>query len=552
MNFRSALRHESVGFFMISKDLIGSLWVLLFFTAIQPAFDEPNQMVYGETTRLDTFDPYTVHEAAGVRLSDLLFDSLVDIGPGGDYKAALAKSWKVEEAGLSVVFELQENVFWHPALGEVPTSRPHPLCPEDIMVTIRLLHSPQSEIPNRERFNVVRSAERIDDTHVRVRLSRAMMDPLRALTFKILPAHVVGASTSLRRDSEFARFPIGTGPFQFTKANAQGEVLLLSNPKYYARKPKLDRIVMKAYADQAVMAQSLMFNSLDLITYVSPRDLGEIISDQRLSVVPYDALSFSFFAMNTDRGVLKDKRVRQAIALSINRQEMLDAFFQGKGRLISGPFPPTSWAYNLDVKPVIYDVDRAKALLTAAGLIDKDQDGLLEAPSGNPIKLSFAVPMAGESETIKRMVLAFQSYLEASGIRVELQFMDWLVWKKKVLEEHDYDVTIASWSFDDASNISSLFHSSSAKPWGNNFVMHRSQEVDSLLSEADATLDFDKRRAIYHKLHAMIADETPYVFLWTLMHHAAHTSRLTGVRVEPFTFFKYITSWRMEPGRGAI
>lgn len=513
---------------------------------------EPGQMVYGETTRLDTFDPYTVHEGAGMRIADLLFDSLVDVGPGGDYKPALAKSWKIEEAGLSVLLELQDHVLWNPAPGEAPTSRPHPLSPEDVMVTIRLLRASQSEIPNRERFDVLRSAERVDDTHVRVRLGRATADPLRFLTFKILPAHLVGASPTLRRDSDFAKFPVGTGPFQFVKSNAQGEVLFQANPHYFAGKPKLERIVMKAYADQAVMAQSLMFNSLDLMTYVSPRDLGEILGDQRLSVVPYDALSFSFFAMNTEKGVLKDKKVRQAIALSLNRQEMLEAFFQGKGRLISGPFPPTSWAYNLDVRPVAFDLVRAKALLAAAGLADKDQDGFLEAPSGKPVQLVFAVPMAGEGETIKRIALAFQSYLEGAGIKVDLQFMDWLVWKKKVLDEHDYDVTLASWSFDDASNISSLFHSSSAKPWGNNFVQYRNQDVDSLLTEADATSDYDKRRVIYHKLHAMIADETPYVFLWTLMHHAAHSSRLTGVRVEPFTFFKYITSWRMEPGHGAI
>ena len=513
---------------------------------------ELGQMVYGETTRLDTFDPYTVHEGAGIRLSDLLFDALVDIGPGGDYKPALAKKWTIEDGGTSVLLELTDNVFWNPAQGEAPTSRPHPLCPEDIMVTIRLLKAAQSEIPNRERFSVIRSAERIDDKHVRVRLARAMVDPLRVLTFKVLPAHLVGASPALRRDSDFAKFPVGTGPFQFVKANAQGEVLLQANLRYFAGKPKLERIVMKAYADQTVMAQSLMFNSLDLITYVSPRDLGEILGDQRLSVVPYDALSFSFFAMNTDRGILKDKKVRQAIAFAINRQEMLEAFFQGKGRLISGPFPPTSWAYNLDVKPVPFDIDRAKALLSAAGLMDRDQDGSLESPSGKKVNLTFAVPMAGESETIKRIVLAFQSYLEAVGIGVDLKFMDWLVWKKKVLEEHDYDLTIASWSFDDASNISSLFHSSSAKSWGNNFVQFKNLEVDSLLTEADATSDYDKKRAIYQKLHAMIADETPYVFLWTLMHHAAHTNRLSGVRVEPFTFFKYITSWRMEPGRGAI
>lgn len=510
---------------------------------------EAAPMVYGETTRLDTFDPYTIHEAAGLRLADLLFDSLVEVSPGGDYVPMLAKSWVIEGGGTSVVFTLRDNVTWHQAPGDVGAAKP--FTPDDVVTTVRLLQSPQSEVPNRERFAVVKSAEKLDQHRVVLRLTRAMVDPLRALMFKILPTHLTGAAPSLKRDSEFAKNPIGTGPYIFVKANNQGEILLQANPKYFSGKPKIDRVIMKAYSDQSIMAQSLMYNSLDLVTYVSPRDLGEVMGDNKLSVVPYDALSFSFFGMNTDRGILKDKRVRQAISHALNRQEMLDAFFQGKGRLISGPFPPTSWAYNLDVKPLTFDVERAKALLKAAGLTDKNNDGVLETSTGKPVTLTFAVPLAGESETIKRIVLAFQGYLEAVGLKVDLQFMDWLVWKKKVLEEHDYDITIASWSFDDASNITSLFHSSSAKPWGNNFVLYSNPEVDSLLTEADATNDFDKRRAIYHKLHAILAEDAPYTYLWTLKHHAAHNTRLSGVRIEPFAFFKYIVSWQMEPGHGA-
>jgi peptide/nickel transport system substrate-binding protein len=128
--------------------------------------------------------------------------------------------------------------------------------------------------------------------------------------------------------------------------------------------------------------------------------------------------------------------------------------------------------------------------------------------------------------------------------------MDWLAPPPKVLGEQDYDVTIASWSFDDASNITSLFHSSSAKPWGNNFVQYRNPEVDALLTEAEATNDFDKRRAIYHKLHSILADEAPYTYLWTLMHHAAHNARVSSVRVEPFAFFKHIVSWQMKDANG--
>lgn len=502
-------------------------------------------MTYGETTRLDTFDPYTAHEASGQRLADLLFDSLVDLGPSGAYVPALAKNWRIENGGMDVSFTLRDDVHWHAATGTGPL-----LSVDDVVATVRLLTAPQSEIPNRERFGVIKIAEKTGPNSVTLHLSRAMVDPLRVLMFKIMPAHVVGSALALKRDSEFAKHPIGTGPYAFTKATSLGEVMLTANPGYFRGKPAIAQIVMKAYADQNIMAQSLMFNSLDLITYVSPRDLGEIMGDNKLSLVPYDALSFSFFAMNTSRGLLKDKRVRQAISHAINREEMLQAFFQGKGRLISGPFPPTSWAYDLDVKGLGFDVAKAKALLSAAGL--KETNGQLRTASGQPVNLTFAVPLAGESEMIKRVVLACQGYLEAVGIKVELQFMDWLVWKKKVLEEHDYDVTIAAWSFDDASNITSLFHSSSAKPWGNNFVMFRSPEVDSLLTEAEASNDFDKRRAIYHKVHGILADEAPYTYLWTLTHHAAHSNRLSGVRVEPFAFFKYIAAWQLEEAHGKL
>jgi len=495
-------------------------------------------LVYGETGRPDTFDPFTVHEASGQRLSDLIFDSLLTVGPGGEYVGELAKSWKIGAGGTSVVFELRDRVQWHGGKEKFSAT--------DVATTVRLLQAAASDIPNRERFAVIHTVEVLQPLRIKIRLRRAMLDPLRVMMFKVLPDHELGTLAALQRDSKFARAPVGTGPYRFIKANDQGEVMLAANPKYFKGQAKVAEIVMKAYSDQNVMAQSLMFNSLDLVTYVSPRDLGEVVGDKKLSVIPYDALSFTFFAMNTRRGQLRDKRVRQGISLAVNRKEMLEAFFGNKGQLISGPFPPTSWAYNLDVKPLKFDPVQAKALFAAAGLKDGNADGFFDDKNGKPMSLLFAVPLTGESETVKRIVLAFQEYLAQVGFKVDLQFMDWLVWKRRVLGEHDYDVTIASWSFDDASNITSLFHSSSAAAWDNNFAMFKSTEVDALLTEADATSDFDKRRAIYHKLHAILADEAPYTYLWTLTHHAAHNARLSSVKVEPFAFFKHIASWKLK------
>ncbi len=494
-----------------------------------------SNLVYGEAGRLDTFDPFTTHEASGQRLADLIFDGLVSIDSSGRYLPGLATSWKISGSRTSIDFNLRKQVYWHGSKEEFDA--------DDVLTTVRLLKSAESEIPNKERFEVIGSVKKINSHKIRVQLQRALLDPLRVLAFKIIPHHVLTADKSLKRGSAFARHPIGTGPYAFVRASDHGEVLLRANTKYFAKKAKIKQIVLKTFSDQSIMAQSLMFNSLDLITYVSPRDLSEVIGDRKLSVIPYDALSFTFFAMNTGRGILKDTRIRQGISHAVNRSEMLQAFFRGKGQLISGPFPPTSWAYNLNVKGLDYSPEKSRMLFSQAGLKDLDNDGFLETSDAKPVKLVFTVPLAGESEMVKRMVLAFQNYLKQVGLKVELQFMDWLVWKNQVIGKRDYDLTIASWSFDDASNITSLFHSSSAQPWGNNFVNFKNDEVDSLLTEADATNDFEKKRAIYHKVHAILAKEVPYTYLWTLMHHAAHSSKLSSVRIEPFSFFKYVSTW---------
>ncbi|MEY4631812.1 MAG: hypothetical protein RIQ81_1932 [Pseudomonadota bacterium] len=508
-----------------------------------------NRLVYGETGRVETYDPFTAHEATAQRMSDLLFDSLVALGRNGDYVPALASSWEVSKAGTDVIFSLRGNVRWHPTAEKADgKDSGGPFTARDVVATVKFLVNAQNAIPNSERFSAIGGAEELDPMRVKISLRRAVADPLRILMFKVLPASAFAGLKSPQafRDSAFAKNPVGTGPYVFVKANKQGEVLFRANKGYFGGSPRIETVVMKSYADQSVMAQSLMFNALDLVTYVSPRDLGEIMADKRLLLMPYDALSYSFVAMNNARPVLGDRRIRQAIALSVDRKEMLEAFFQGRGRLVTGPFPPTSWAYNLDVKPVQHDISRARQLLQDAGYSDRDGDGVVENGRKEQLSLKMVVPVSGEGETLKKIVLGLQSYMGKAGIHVQLEFLDWIAWKKRVLHDHDYDLTLASWSFDDASNITSLFHSSSAGAWGNNFVQLKNRSIDALLTEADATNDFEKKRAIYHKIHAVLADETPYVFLWTLTHHAAFQESLDGVRIEPYSFFRHVNNWSLQ------
>ena len=108
--------------------------------------------------------------------------------------------------------------------------------------------------------------------------------------------------------------PIGTGKYRFVKLNKTGEILLKRNEQYFGKKPNIEEIIMKFYADKNVMSQSLLYKALDLVTFVSPRDLNEIMGDKSLNIIPYDAQSFSFFAINNKSHFFKNTNVRRAIS----------------------------------------------------------------------------------------------------------------------------------------------------------------------------------------------------------------------------------------------
>jgi peptide/nickel transport system substrate-binding protein len=317
--------------------------------------------------------------------------------------------------------------------------------------------------------------------------------------------------------------------------------VLDANADYFKGAPKIARFVAKPFADQNIMNQALMYGSIDMSVLVNPRNVPEIQGDKRLRLQSYSALSYQFFGFNTRNPLLADKRVRKAFTLAINRSEMLNSFFNNQGTVISGPFAPGSWAYNLDVKPLPFSPAEAEKLLAQAGF-QKGSDGIL-AKDGKRLVLSLKVPIAQESESVKRVVLAFKNYLQRVGVQINVEFLEWQSWKDAIFANHEFDIMFASWVFDDSADISSLFHSGEIGAWRNNFGGYPNPEVDSLLVEAKNTLDHEKRRTIYRKLHEKLADESPYTFLWTLTNYAAYHRKVRAVQIHPYKFFSYADSW---------
>lgn len=495
---------------------------------------------YGEYGRPATLDPVTSNEMISLRLTELIFNGLVGINEKQMIVPELAERWENSPDGRVYTFYLRKDVTWHPREGE----EPKPFTAEDVIFTYKIMMHPRTITPLKVRYEFIRSVEKIDDYTVKFTLKRPILNALAKFSFKVIPQHGPSNPVYLARDDAFVQNPIGTGPYMLKTITAEREIVLAANENYFKGRPHLDKFVAKPFADQNIMTQALMFNAIDMIVLVNPRDIPEIQGDKRFVLKPYNALSYSFFAYNVRNPILADKRVRKAITYAVNRQEMLDSFFNGQGTIISGPFAPGSWAYNLDVHPLPFDPQKASALLEEAGF-SRGSDGFMQK-SGQKLSLSLKVPIEKESEAVKRVVLAFRNYLRNIGADINVEFKEWQSWKEDVFLEHDFDIIFASWVFDDSADISSLFHSGEIGAWKNNFGGYSNPEVDGLINESKLTLDHEKRRTINRKLHSILAEENPYTFLWTLTNYAGYHKKVRRVAIHPYKFFSYADDWFME------
>jgi peptide/nickel transport system substrate-binding protein len=532
------------------KKIVLVLLSLVFMTVTMslPAFAAPKKdgrpnggsLSYGEYGRPATLDPITSNEMISLRLTELIFNGLVGINEKQEIVPELAEKWERSSDGRTYTFTLRKDVTWHSREGE----QPKPFTADDVVFTYKVMMHPRTITPLKVRYEFIDAAEKLDDYTVKFTLKRPILNALAKFSFKIIPKHGPTNSQYLTRDDAFVQNPIGTGPYILDRITAEREIVLVANDHYFKGRPHVDTFVAKPFADQNIMTQALMFNAIDMIVLVNPRDIPEIQGDKRFILQPYNALSYSFFGYNTRNPLLADKRVRKAFTYAVNRQEMLDSFFNGQGTIISGPFAPGSWAYNLDIQPVPFDPQKAAGLLEQAGFT-RGSDGFMQK-DGKTLALSLKVPIEKESEAVKRVVLAFKNYLKTIGVDIRVEFKEWQAWKEDVFLEHDFDVIFASWVFDDSADISSLFHSGEIGPWRNNFGGYSNPEVDGLINESKLTLDHEKRRTINRKLHAILAEENPYTFLWTLTNYAGYHKKVRRVAIHPYKFFSYADEWFLE------
>jgi peptide/nickel transport system substrate-binding protein len=494
------------------------------------AADDPFE--YAEDELAFTLNPLHESSMAETRLNELLFEPLWGPAYDGAPEPRLADAYEVDEDRKGMTIFLRENVSW---------SDGRPFTSKDVVFTIRAYQNPKTASPDRSRLAFVKKVEEKGDFTVKVTFVDPETNPLEKFYFKILPAHKF-TGPAVERSDPFWYKPIGTGPYKLATQDI-GTWSLLPN-KDALREPKIRTVKVREMPDKNQQVSSLGYGYIQAMVNVPAQYLAEVERSRNADLIPYQGKSWWYLGMNGRHPVLEKVAVRSAISRAVNVNEALELI--GEGYRISGPFVPSSKYYNhSETVPLISsDSAEAAALMEQAGF--KNETGTWADKKGRPLALRLFY-RSGMGEAGQTVALNVQSQLRRFGIQAsDPVAMDKAVWNEKVFQAGEYDIVLDSWSFDQNENIYDLFHSKGTQ----NFISYKNKEVDDLLAKAVGETDPTAKVLYMREVHRLLAQDQPYVFLWTLRNYTALRREVESVFVQPFYYFSQFPDWRMVPSDG--
>jgi len=463
------------------------LWAFLFAIAL-----EASTLHLAISATPSRVNPLLATDSASGEIVSWVFNGLFKYDKEGRITTDLAKSYRfIDPTHLRI--ELRDDVLWHD--GE-------PFDADDVLFTYRLATSPKIFTPYADEFRYVKEVRKLGPHTVEVIYKRPYFKALQTWMVGMLPEHILANESDIMT-SDFNRHPIGTGPYMLRGWEVSKDIELIAFDRYFEHRPRIDRILYHFIPDPTTRFLMLKSKKLD-VGGLSPLQLErQIDEDFRAHYAIYEqpSRSYTYLGFNLRLKKFQDPRVREAIDLAIDRQELIDILFFSHARVCTGPFMPGTFAYNPHVKPPKPDLARARRLLAEAGYDEE-----------HPLEFEIAT----NSNNTLRLYAAqiIQHQLGRIGVRVKIRAMEWQAFLNTVVMPRRFETVLLGWGLGLTPDAYSIWHSASQKKGGFNFVGYANPEVDRLIEEAETTIDQKRLAELYQKIFALIVADRPYIFLY--------------------------------------
>ncbi len=467
------------------------------------------QLVYGSLQEPNTLNPLLSDLLATAEVSSLIFSGLLVTNDKGEWLPDLAlevptlQNGGVSQDGLTVRYKLRPGVTWHD--GKAFTA-------EDVKFTWQTIMNPKVSVISRDGYNKIAAIDTPDSYTVIVRFKEYYAPHLTLFT-SILPKHILEFEDINK--SSFNRAPIGTGSFKLKEWRLAEAVVLEANTAYYRGKPNLDTILYKVIPDNNIMLTQLKAGALDIVTNIPFSQIDQVKGIGGMQVINTPNMIWEHFDFNLDNTLFQDVKVRQAIALGIDKQALIVNVLKKSASPAVGDQSPLSWGYNPAAKQVVRDTGAARDLLYQAGW-KEGTDGIF-AKDGRKLSFSLSVPTG--SKTREAVAQAISNQLKEVGIQVDVKMVDGKVFFGDLLKNHRFETAMYAWVAGVDPNNFNLWNSKSIPSVknqyeGQNYPGWRNAEIDSLTEQGIYTADIEKRKQVYFRIQDLILQECPIIPLY--------------------------------------
>ena len=393
----------------------------------------------------------------------------------------------------------------------------------DVKFTYEVIMAPENLSPRVPDFEPVKSVEPLGRYTVKITYKRLFEPGFQSWGMGILPEHLLNRERlreeAIRtgrdpnsfsvRDSGFNRAPIGTGPFQFVEWKSDQFIRLERFDDYWEGAPNLHGYLFRIIPDLLTAEVTFYAGSSDAYG-AQPHQVERLKQDPRFQNFSRLGLGYSYIGYNMRRRVFQDVRVRKALGMSINVQEIIDYILYGQAERTTGPYPKQTEFYNPKVEPLPYDPEGALRLLAEAGWT-RNAKGWLEK-DGRP--LAFTLITNSGNEVREAVMVVAQNAWRRLGIKVETLTMEWAVFINERIDKGDFDAVVLGWAMGLDADLYQIFHSSQTGHFQLNFVGYSNPAADALMIRIRQEYDRERQIAMAHELHQIIAQDQPYTFLF--------------------------------------
>ncbi|MFD1031365.1 ABC transporter substrate-binding protein [Metaplanococcus flavidus] len=462
---------------------------------------EEKVLIFGRGGDSVSLDPITVTDGESFKVTKNIFDTLVNFGEQDtELEPGLASDWTAADDGLTYTFTLEEGVTFHDGTD---------FNAEAVVANFdRWAAGDADQYPyygsmfggfGDDEGHVIESVEATGDYEVTITLKRPMAPFLKNLAMS--PFGIASPTAIEEQGDAFGDNPVGTGPFQFVEWNRNDTVRIEKYDDYWVEgEPKLDEVVFRAIPDNSGRLNALLAGEIDLADGINPSDAATIEADENLQIYERPSMNVGYLGLTNTREPFDDPLVRQAMNHAIDRQALVDAFFEGRGEVAKNPMPPVISGYNDDIEGYEYDPEKAMELLEEAGLGDGFEMELWAMPVPRPY-----MPDG------QKVAEAIQSDLAEVGITADIVSYEWATYLEKAANG-EADAFLLGWTGDNGDADNFLYVLLDQDNIGsNNYTYYENQELHDILIEAQTEVDEDARNELYMQAQEIIHEDAPWV-----------------------------------------